>query len=61
VLTAGASPAREPPWRRPRQLAWAELMRRVFATDVLECPRCGGYSTAAESASEKVAIPVFVK
>jgi putative transposase/transposase-like zinc-binding protein len=23
-------------------LPWAELLRRVFALDVLECPRCGG-------------------
>ncbi len=31
--------------RRPhtgRYLLWAELMRRVFSADVLECPRCGG-------------------
>jgi hypothetical protein len=29
--------------RRPaRRLAWADLLRRVFAVDVLECPRCGG-------------------
>jgi len=27
---------------RPRRLAWSELLRRVFAVDVLECPRCGG-------------------
>jgi hypothetical protein len=40
-LPDGVSPAQEPA-RRPRQLAWAELMRRVFAVDVLECPRCGG-------------------
>jgi hypothetical protein len=26
----------------PRRLSWAELMRRVFAVDVLECPDCGG-------------------
>jgi hypothetical protein len=26
---------------RPRRLAWADLLRRVFAIDVLECPRCG--------------------
>jgi hypothetical protein len=25
---------------RPRRLAWADLLRRVFAIDVLECPRC---------------------
>lgn len=27
---------------RARRLAWAELMKRVFAIDVLECPRCQG-------------------
>ena len=27
---------------RSRRLAWAELMKRVFAIDVLECPRCRG-------------------
>jgi hypothetical protein len=26
---------------RPRRLAWAELLKRVFAVDVLACPRCG--------------------
>jgi len=30
-----------PPSPRPRRLAWAELLRRVFAADVLACPRCG--------------------
>jgi len=25
---------------RPRRVEWAELLRRVFAVDVLECPRC---------------------
>jgi hypothetical protein len=27
---------------RRRYSAWAELLRRVFAVDVLLCPRCGG-------------------
>jgi hypothetical protein len=27
---------------RARRLTWAQLLRRVFAIDVLECPRCGG-------------------
>ena len=27
---------------RPRNYSWAELMRRVFAVDVLECPACQG-------------------
>lgn len=47
-----ASPSPEPapeegtpapaPMPRSRRLAWAELMQRVFALDVLECPRCDG-------------------
>jgi len=40
VASAGA-PAR-PDAARARRLAWAELMKRVFAIDVLECPRCRG-------------------
>jgi hypothetical protein len=35
-----AAPPRPPP--RARNYSWAELMRRVFAVDVLECPRCSG-------------------
>ncbi len=27
---------------RPKYRAWADLMRRAFAADVLACPRCGG-------------------
>jgi hypothetical protein len=38
--TAAPSPDRSMP--RPRRLAWSELLRRVFAVDVLACPRCGG-------------------
>jgi hypothetical protein len=34
------APADELPLR-PRRLAWADLLRRVFTVDVLECPRCG--------------------
>lgn len=28
--------------RRNRALPWAELLRRVFAIDVLKCEQCGG-------------------
>jgi len=35
-------PVPDEPTVRSRRLAWAELLRRVFAVDVLECPRCGG-------------------
>jgi hypothetical protein len=34
---AGSRPDRA---ARRRRLAWAELLKRVFAIDVLECPRC---------------------
>ena len=34
-----ASPAAE---RHPRNYVWSELMKRVFAADVLACELCGG-------------------
>jgi hypothetical protein len=36
---AGATPAA---YVRPRHFAWADLLRRVFAIDILACPDCGG-------------------
>ena len=36
----GASPDAGPPCRR--RYPWAELLRRVFALDVLRCALCGG-------------------
>ncbi|TMQ03053.1 MAG: ATP-dependent helicase HrpA [Deltaproteobacteria bacterium] len=30
-----------PVWSRARRLPWVELLRRVFAQDILVCP-CGG-------------------
>ena len=47
---SGKSNPRERPTRqgrsgwgqRPRNYSWAELMHRVWAIDVLECPRCLG-------------------
>jgi uncharacterized protein YbaR (Trm112 family) len=39
-----AADPRPPPAEsvRPRHVAWAELLRRTFALDVLACPDCGG-------------------
>ena len=31
-----------PDTRRPRRLSWAQLIQRVFAADVLQCPKCSG-------------------
>jgi hypothetical protein len=36
------SPNARRPRPRPRRLAWAQLLQRVFASDALACPRCGG-------------------
>jgi hypothetical protein len=36
------APSTQNPALRARRLTWAQLLRRVFAIDVLECPRCGG-------------------
>jgi len=42
VVPGSPSPMRTSP-RTPRQrLTWAELLKRVFAIDVLTCPHCGG-------------------
>ena len=38
---SGASSGQPPP-PRPRRLAWAELLKRTFAVDVLRCVHCGG-------------------
>ena len=42
IPVASASAPARPDAARARRLAWAELMKRVFAIDVLECPRCRG-------------------
>ena len=41
VASRSGQEAGGPPLRS-RRYTWVELMRRVFALDVLECPRCGG-------------------
>lgn len=37
-----ALPAAATPAHHERRYSWAELLKRVFAIDVLECPRCHG-------------------
>jgi len=39
-LTAPDPPPDRPPTRT--RVPWAELLRKVFAVDVLDCPRCHG-------------------
>jgi hypothetical protein len=43
--TSGSAPevgATPVAYVRPLYFAWADLLRRVFAIDVLACPNCGG-------------------
>jgi hypothetical protein len=42
IAVASVSAPAQPDASRTRRLARAELMKRVFAIDVLECPRCRG-------------------
>ena len=46
---------------RERRLSWAELMRRVFARDVLCCPRCGGRCTVLSTITQPEVIPGFLR
>jgi len=41
-VDTGDAPVAERDAPRRRYWAWADLMRRVFALDVLACPTCGG-------------------
>ena len=41
---------------RPRYRAWADLMRRAFAADVLACPRCGGRMTVLATIEDPAVI-----
>ena len=45
---------------RERRLSWAELMRRVFAVDVLECPGCGGRRKLIAVITEPEVIVAFL-
>jgi hypothetical protein len=45
VVDAPATPRPPPPragYVRPKYFAWAALLERTFAIDVLTCPDCGG-------------------
>lgn len=42
VDVAAASANDQSVTQRPLRRSWAEFMRRIFALDVMQCPRCGG-------------------
>jgi len=41
---SGETPKRDSPFKSSRiyRLLWADLLKKVFAVDVLACPDCGG-------------------
>ena len=59
---AGAPPAKAVAGAKPRrQLPWAELMRHVFALDVLACPRCGARTQVIATISDRAVIVPFLR
>jgi hypothetical protein len=50
---ADDSPASSP---RPRRIAWAKLLARVFALDITRCRKCGGRMRVLEVVSDADAI-----
>ena len=42
IVPAPSEAATSGPTRRAAHIAWAELLRRVFAIDILRCDQCGG-------------------
>ena len=55
----GLKRPKRPPSRR--RLLWAELMRRVFGLDVLECPKCGGQARVVALIDEPTAIRAILR
>ena len=41
---------------RPRRIAWAKLLARVFALDIIRCRKCGGRMRVLEVVSDADAI-----
>ena len=59
---AGVPPAKSGARAKPRrQLSWAALMRRVFALDVLACPRCGARARVIATIAQRAVIVPFLR
>src|SRR5262245_45326756 len=58
IPAVATEPALDTP--RKRNYSWAELMKRVFLVDVLECERCaGGMKIIAAIHSPNVAVKIL--
>ena len=51
-----AQPAGPEPSRASGRLPWATLLRRVFAIEVLVCPRCAGPRRILDTVTEPEAV-----
>ncbi len=64
ALPEGPGPRAAKTAARPRPLSrlpWAELLRRVFREDVLECNRCGGRRVVLAFLSERRAVKAVLQ
>jgi hypothetical protein len=61
--TTEAPPKSRPAPERPTpyRLPWADLLRRVFLLDVLECPRCHGRMRIVAAVTEPVAVEKILR
>lgn len=41
---------------RPTHFPWADLLRRVFALDILACPDCGGRLRLLATTEDRAAV-----
>jgi hypothetical protein len=46
---------------RERRLSWADLIKRVFATEVLVCPRCSGRARVIAAITQPEVIRAILK
>jgi hypothetical protein len=56
-----AMPAREFFPLRERRLSWADLIRRVFSSEVLSCPRCSGRCRVIATITQPEVIRAILK
>ena len=48
-------------FRRQRRLSWAKLIARVFESDVLACPKCGGPAEVIAAITQPAVIRAMLK
>jgi hypothetical protein len=59
--TTPRSPPAPAGYTRPAYYAWAELLRRTFAIDVLDCPDCGGRLRLLSTIADRTVIEKILR